>query len=87
MGREDLNRKSCGKSTPHCHPSLLQEGADADIVAFDPAIVRDQATYQSPDKPSVGMKYVIVNGTIIVDTGTLVPNVFPGKAVLPTHRQ
>ncbi len=60
----------------------LQEGADADVVLFDPKSVTDKATYQSPRLPSVGMKYVIVNGTVLIDDGKLVPGTFPGKALV-----
>jgi N-acyl-D-aspartate/D-glutamate deacylase len=60
----------------------LQEGADADIVVFDPKIVADRATYASPREPSVGMKYVIVGGTVLIDQGKLAANVFPGKPLL-----
>jgi N-acyl-D-aspartate/D-glutamate deacylase len=57
----------------------LQEGADADVVVFDPKIVGDRATYAAPREPSTGMKYVIVGGTVLIDQGKLVPNAFPGK--------
>ena len=57
----------------------LQVGADADIVAFDPTTVADHATYQHPMEPSTGMQFVIVNGTVLIDRGTLVPNMFPGR--------
>jgi len=59
----------------------LQEGADADIIAFDPQTVADRATYQSPREPSVGMQYVIVNGSVLIDKGLMVPGNFPGKAI------
>jgi N-acyl-D-aspartate/D-glutamate deacylase len=61
----------------------LQEGADADIVAFDPKIVADRATFAAPREPSVGMKYVIVGGTVLIDQGKLIANTFPGKPLLP----
>jgi N-acyl-D-aspartate/D-glutamate deacylase len=61
----------------------LQEGADADIVVFDPKIVADRATYAAPREPSVGMKYVIVGGTVLIDQGKLIANTFPGQALLP----
>jgi N-acyl-D-aspartate/D-glutamate deacylase len=61
----------------------LQEGADADIVVFDPKIVADRATYAAPREPSVGMKYVIVGGTVLIDQGKLIANTFPGKPLLP----
>jgi N-acyl-D-aspartate/D-glutamate deacylase len=63
----------------------LQEGADADIVVFDPKIVADRSTYAAPREPSVGMKYVIVGGTVLIDQGKLVPNTFPGKPLLPNQ--
>jgi N-acyl-D-aspartate/D-glutamate deacylase len=61
----------------------LQEGADADIVVFDPKIVADRSTYAAPREPSVGMKYVIVGGTVLIDQGKLIANTFPGKPLLP----
>ena len=57
----------------------LQEGADADIVVFDAATISDRSTYAAPREPSVGMKYVIVGGTLLIDAGKLVPGVYPGK--------
>jgi N-acyl-D-aspartate/D-glutamate deacylase len=59
----------------------LQEGADADIVVFDPKIVADRSTYAAPREPSVGMKYVIVGGSVLIDQGKLVADTFPGKAL------
>ena len=59
----------------------LQEGADADIVVFDPAVAADRSTYASPRNPSVGMKYVMVGGTVLIDRGKLVADTFPGKAL------
>src|SRR5437867_1502568 len=47
----------------------LQEGADADIVVFDPRSVTDRATYESPAQPSSGFKYVLVSGTPVVEEG------------------
>jgi N-acyl-D-aspartate/D-glutamate deacylase len=59
----------------------LQEGADADVIAFDPNTVSDRSTYQSPREPSVGMRYVIVNGTVLIDQGKLVPDRYPGRPI------
>jgi N-acyl-D-aspartate/D-glutamate deacylase len=61
----------------------LQEGADADIVVFDAKIVADRATFAAPREPSVGMKYVIVGGTVLIDQGKLIADTFPGKPLLP----
>jgi len=60
----------------------LQEGADADVIAFDPKTVRDRSTYAAPMEPSVGMRYVIVNGTLLINNGALVAYTFPGRAIL-----
>lgn len=60
----------------------LQEGADADIVAFDATTVQDHSSYERPAEPSVGFRYVLVAGTPVVDGGKLVDGVFPGKALV-----
>ena len=60
----------------------LQEGADADIVVFDPQTITDRATYQSPMETSAGMRFVIVGGTVLIDQGKIVPDTFPGRALL-----
>lgn len=47
----------------------LQAGADADLVIFDPNKVRDEATVEHPDRYSIGMDYVLVNGHVVKDPG------------------
>ena len=59
----------------------LQEGADADIVAFDAAAISDRSTFQKPMEPSVGVHYLVVGGTVVVDDGKIVPDVLPGQAL------
>ena len=59
----------------------LTQGSDADVVVFDPLVVQDQATYENPDQRSLGMRFVLVNGQLVVDHGTLVPNASPGLFV------
>ena len=56
-------------------------GADADISVFDPATVIDKATYQQPALPSVGFRYVLVNGVAIVDNGVVTNGVYPGRGI------
>ncbi len=71
------------KSTPAArYKGRLQEGSDADIIVFDAHTVTDRATYQSPMEPSSGMQYVIVGGTVLIDQGKLLPDTYPGKALL-----
>lgn len=48
----------------------LAEGWAADILVFDPAAVRDTATYQSPRLLAEGMSWVIVNGQVVREGGT-----------------
>lgn len=68
------------KATAAAHrKGRLQEGADADIVVFDPKQVVDRATYETPLEPSAGMRFVIVNGTVLIDEGRLAPDSFPGR--------
>ena len=72
------------RSTPAGHgKGRLQEGADADIVVFDPATIADRATFKSPMEASVGVRYLVVGGTLLIDQSTLVKDVFPGRALLP----
>ena len=59
----------------------LQEGADADIVVFDPDTILDQATYSLPARRSAGIEHVLVSGTFVVRDGEPVAGVFPGKAI------
>jgi N-acyl-D-glutamate deacylase len=59
----------------------LKVGANADIVAFDPATVSDRGTYTQPNQTAVGMRYVIVNGTAVIRDGVLVRGALPGQAI------
>jgi dihydroorotase/N-acyl-D-amino-acid deacylase len=59
---------------------VLREGAFADITVFDPATVADRATFQNPHEPSVGIRYVLVNGRFTLDDGHLTGE-RPGRAL------
>ena len=50
---------------------LLKAGYFADITIFDPATIRDQATYQHSTLLSEGVKYVFVNGQLEFADGKL----------------
>ena len=63
----------------------VQEGADADLVVFDPRDVQDQATYEKGPVPSTGFRYVLVAGTPVVSDGKIVPGVLPGRAVVSSR--
>ncbi len=45
----------------------VQVGADAELVVFDPARVRDRATVERPNQFSEGISYVIVGGRVALD--------------------
>jgi len=48
---------------------FLAAGFAADIAVFDPATVLDQATFEKPTLPSVGVKHVLVNGRLALRDG------------------
>jgi N-acyl-D-amino-acid deacylase len=50
---------------------LIQTGYFADITVFDPATIIDEATYTEPTKLSQGVDYVLVNGQVEFDHGSL----------------
>jgi N-acyl-D-aspartate/D-glutamate deacylase len=50
---------------------VLRPGMKADIAVFDPARVRDAATFEQPHQYAEGFAYVIVNGQIVYERGTM----------------
>ena len=58
----------------------LQPGYYADVVVFDPARIRDQATYAKPHQYSTGVRHVLVNGTPVLKNGRHT-GATPGRAV------
>jgi N-acyl-D-aspartate/D-glutamate deacylase len=65
---------------------LIREGYFADIIIFDENTVADRATYEQPDLPAVGMKFVIVNGKLAVENGEYT-GVLAGRALRKQVRQ
>jgi len=47
----------------------VQVGADADLVVFDPATVRDEATYADPHRFPTGIAHVLVAGEPTIRDG------------------
>lgn len=45
----------------------LRENYFADLVVFNPATVRDTATYEQPHQYPIGIEHVIVNGVHVLD--------------------
>ncbi len=48
---------------------LLREGMWADIAIFDPDTIEDMANYAIPKIKPIGVKYVLVNGKVIIKDG------------------
>ena len=59
---------------------VLKEHMWADVVIFDPATIRDLATFDNPNQLSQGMEYVLVNGIPVVDQGKMT-GTLPGKVL------
>jgi N-acyl-D-aspartate/D-glutamate deacylase len=76
------------RSTPAARQKgRLEEGADADIVVFDAGTINDRSTFEKPMESSVGVRYLVVGGTVVVDEGKIVPDLFPGRALLGPGRR
>lgn len=48
---------------------VIRPGMAADVAVFDPAAIRDTATFEDPNHYAVGVQYVLVNGVPVVDGG------------------
>ncbi|HKW88770.1 MAG TPA: D-aminoacylase [Candidatus Acidoferrales bacterium] len=60
---------------------VLKQGMWADVVVFDPAKLRDLATFENPNQLSVGMDFVLVNGVPVIAGGKMT-NALPGRVFL-----
>jgi len=59
---------------------VLREGAFADIAVFDLTHVQDNATYTDPHQLAEGMSYVLVNGSLVLDSHTFT-DALPGRVL------
>jgi N-acyl-D-aspartate/D-glutamate deacylase len=50
---------------------VLRQGARADIAVFDPRAFAEAATLWQPNQTATGMKFVLVNGALVLDHGAL----------------
>ncbi len=79
----DAIRKFSALSAQRMHLTnrgVLKKGMWADVVVFDPATIRDVATFENPNQLSQGMEYVLVNGVPVIDGGKMT-NALPGKVL------
>ena len=65
---------------------LIRPGMKADIAVFDPATVADKATFERPHQYAVGVKYVLVNGKVVIDDGKLTAE-RPGRILYGPAKQ
>ena len=65
----------------------IARGAYADITIFDPNTIVDRATYLNSAQYSEGVRYVIVNGTLVLDAGEFADEANPGRPILSKWRE
>jgi len=71
---EEAIRKMTSKAAARVHLAdrgILRPGMAADITVFDPAAIRDAATFEDPNRYSAGVRHVFVNGRRVVADGTI----------------
>lgn len=59
---------------------ILRPGMKADISIFDPAAVKDKATYQQPHQYAEGFSFVLVNGQVVFEGSEMTP-ARPGRVL------
>jgi len=59
---------------------VLRHGMWADVTLFDYAKIRDVATFEEPNQYSEGIRYVIVNGQLVLDDGKMT-DARPGRPI------
>ena len=62
----------------------LKTGYYADIAIFDPARIKDHASFESPMQYATGMIHVFVNGVQVLKDGEHT-GAFPGRVVRPNQ--
>ncbi len=62
---------------------LVRPGYQADLVLFDPATVKDLATFDDPVRHSAGIHLVMVNGKAVFRDGAAT-GAFPGEVLRRT---
>lgn len=63
---------------------VIATGHFADVIVFDPAVVRDRSTYTDPERSADGMRWVFVNGELVIADGALT-SARPGRTVRPAR--
>ncbi len=87
LGLDEAVRKMTGASAARlglADRGLVADDFKADLVLFDPARVRELATYEEPRQYPEGIPYVLVNGVLVVDDGEHT-GATPGRALRRGH--
>lgn len=80
---EEAVRKMTSQAADRVHLSdrgIVRPGMRADLIVFDPATIRDVATYDAPHRFSEGVADVIVNGVLVMRDGVITP-ALPGRVL------
>ncbi|MGE5357801.1 MAG: N-acyl-D-amino-acid deacylase family protein [Bacteroidales bacterium] len=80
---EEAIRKMTSQPAARVHlddRGILRPGMAADITVFDPETIRDRSTFDQPAQYSEGVKYVVVNGRLVVSNGAITGE-RPGRAL------
>jgi len=83
LGLEEAVRRMTGAAAARLglrDRGVIRDGALADLVVFDPATIRSDATVDDPRRDPVGIEAVIVGGTVVVD-GRRHTGATPGRAL------
>ena len=83
LSLEEAIRKMTGAAAARLglrQRGTIRDGNLADLVVFDPATVRSNATYDEPRRFPTGIEHVIVNGTLVVRDGEHT-GALPGRVV------
>ncbi len=75
----DQNRGN-SEDPRHWRRGLLRPGWAADLAVFDPAAVRDRATFEEPHQLAEGFVHVLVNGDFVLRDGQP-QSTSPGKVL------
>jgi N-acyl-D-aspartate/D-glutamate deacylase len=62
----------------------LRPGYIADVVVFDPQTYRDRATYDKPHQYAAGVRYLFINGRLVIEDGKY-KDVLAGKVLRHTE--
>ena len=65
---------------------IVRPGMKADLVLFDPATVRDTATFEKPHAYAEGFSHVLVNGEVVYENGAMT-QARPGRVLYGPGRR